>query len=100
FGPLLVLTVTVTVIMLGKSSTPDFSIQLAVYLVTLFAICMVCHGELVRLRPDPRHLTAFYMAMSIGGAVGGLFVAVLAPTIFVGFWEFQVALAVCCWIGA
>ena len=41
----------------------------------LFVCCMVCHGELYRLRPDPRHLTGYYLMIAAGGALGGLFVA-------------------------
>jgi len=53
----------------------------------LFVACMVMHGELYRLRPDPAHLTRFYLMVSVGGALGGLFVAVVAPAIFSGPWE-------------
>jgi SAM-dependent methyltransferase len=56
---------------------------------------MVCHGELYRLRPDPRHLTAFYLTIAVGGALGGLFVAVIAPAVFPGFWEVPLGLLFC-----
>ena len=46
---------------------------------------MICHGELVRLRPRMYHLTAFYLALAIGGAFGSLIVNVLAPFWFDGF---------------
>src|SRR3712207_7018176 len=46
--------------------------QLAIHLLTLFAACMVCHGELARRRPDPRHLTGYYLAIAAGGAAGGV----------------------------
>jgi hypothetical protein len=59
----------------------------------LFVCCMVCHGELARRKPDPRHLTLFYLMISVGGAVGGLFVALLAPRLFTGFWELPIAMA-------
>lgn len=58
----------------------------------LFLVCMICHGELVRLRPGVAHLTAFYLAVSAGGAVGGVFVAIVAPHVFTFFTEFQLAL--------
>ena len=45
--------------------------ELVLYSAMLFFVCMVCHGELVRLRPDPRHLTEFYLLIAAGGAVGG-----------------------------
>lgn len=67
-------------------------VQLAVYLVTLFAACMVCHGEVVRHKPDPRHLTGFYLWVSAGGAAGGMFTGVLAPNLFPDLWELPLAL--------
>ncbi len=67
-------------------------LQLAVYFAALFAICMLCHGELARSRPDPQHLTAYYLAIAGGGAGGGLFVALAAPLLFPDFWELHLAL--------
>jgi hypothetical protein len=54
---------------------------------------MLCHGELYLLRPDAQHLTSFYLMVSIGGALGGIFTSLIAPFIFNGYWEFMVALA-------
>ncbi len=70
-----------------------FVAELAVYFGAMFGVCMVCHGELVRLRPDPRHLTAFYLLISAGGALGGLFVSLVAPVVFDTFFEWTLALA-------
>lgn len=64
--------------------------QVIVYSVALLAGCMVCHGELYRLRPNPQRLTAFYLAISAGGAIGGVFVAVVAPHLFNSFAELPV----------
>ncbi len=58
----------------------------------LFVSCMVCHGELYRLRPEPARLTQYFLGISGGGALGGLFVAVLAPLWFDGYWEFHISL--------
>ncbi len=58
----------------------------------LFVCCMVCHGELVRRKPAVRHLTLFYLMMSVGGALGGLFVGLLAPVIFRAYFELPIAL--------
>ena len=58
----------------------------------LFVCCMVCHGELSRRRPHPRYLTNFYLMVSVGGAIGGLFVAFLSPRIFREYTELPVAL--------
>jgi hypothetical protein len=61
----------------------------------LYTTCMVCHGELARLKPHPRYLTHFYLMISAGGAVGGLFVGLIAPHVFRALYEFPVALALC-----
>ena len=71
-------------------------LQLAIYFGTLFSICMLCHGELARMRPDPGSLTAFYLTLSAGGAGGGLFVGLLAPMIFPAFWEHYLGLLAAC----
>lgn len=63
--------------------------------VVLFASCMICHGELARLKPEVKRLTTFYLTISAGGACGGLVVAVVAPHIFRFFTEFQLSLGIC-----
>ncbi len=67
-------------------------VMLPAYAATLFAACMVCHGELVRLKPAPRYLTGFYLAISIGGALGGVFVGLVAPRVFLDLYELPVGL--------
>ncbi|MFM8251911.1 MAG: spermidine synthase [Planctomycetota bacterium] len=64
------------------------------YLATLFSICMLCHGELVRRQPESRHLTSFYLMSSAGGAVGGIIVALVCPEIFPSYYELNWALTV------
>jgi MFS family permease len=59
----------------------------------LFLLCMLCHGELVRLRPQPRYLTSFYLMISAGGALGGLSVSLVAPQLFNTFAEWKIGLA-------
>ncbi len=61
----------------------------------LFVCCMVCHGELARRRPHPRYLTQFYLMVSVGGAVGGLFVAFISPRLFRDYLELPVAMVGC-----
>jgi SAM-dependent methyltransferase len=56
---------------------------------------MVCHGELARLKPDPKYLTHFYLMMSAGGALGGLLVGLLAPHFLNALYEMPVSLVVC-----
>jgi hypothetical protein len=65
------------------------------FALALFICCMACHGELVRTRPHPRYLTGFYVAVSLGGVCGGLFVGLLAPSIFHAYDEFPIGLALC-----
>ena len=55
---------------LGVRSFENYVEELVSYFAAMFSICMVCHGELVRLRPDPRHLTGFYLMIAAGGAWG------------------------------
>jgi hypothetical protein len=70
-------------------------VLLPLFCFGLFVCCMFCHGELARLKPDPRHLTQFYVMLSLGGALGAAFVALVAPRIFSGFYELAVALGGC-----
>ncbi len=70
-------------------------LQVLVYLVGLFFCCMVCHGELAAQRPGTRHLTSFYLLLAAGGAIGGLFVGMIAPHLFLGYWEMHIGLLAC-----
>src|SRR5262249_45354611 len=68
--------------LLNEGYLQGFWTQVGGYLAVLFVACMVCHGELYRLRPPPERLTAYYLAVSLGGALGGAFVALVAPVLF------------------
>ncbi|MGB8059460.1 MAG: fused MFS/spermidine synthase [Pseudolabrys sp.] len=72
--------------------------SLAAHLVAFFIIAMACHGELSRTRPAPQHLTTFYVSLSLGGMVGGLFSGLLAPYAFSWIAEYPIlaAIAVLC----
>jgi hypothetical protein len=74
----------------------NIQVQVLVFLALLFTSCMVCHSELVRSRPEPEHLTGYYLIISAGGALGGVLIALVAPALFKGFWEFPLALALTC----
>jgi spermidine synthase len=69
--------------------------MLVLFGLGLFTCCMVCHGELARLKPDPKYLTHFYLTISAGGALGGIFVGLLAPHIFKSFYELPLGLVLC-----
>ena len=63
--------------------------------LVLFAVCMVCHGELARSKPAASHLSTFYFMLSAGGAIGSGFVVFIAPRIFRDVGEFALTLLVC-----
>jgi hypothetical protein len=71
-------------------------VQVGLYLAVLFIMCMICNGELARARPPTQHLTAYYLAIAAGGALGGAFVALVAPRIFMEFTEYPIGLALAC----
>ena len=95
FFPLLfVSTIGVCWVML-KNLEAAMPLQIGALALVLFSGCMVCHGELALLKPGVRSLTAYYLAVAAGGVAGGLFVALAAPLLFNGYWEFHAALWLC-----
>lgn len=98
FSIILIISVAgVTRVTVAGPHTP-LGLQILAHGGALLAGCMVCHGELYRLRPAPRHLSAFYLWVSVGGVLGGLIVGIVAPRVFVTFAEYPLALAACCLI--
>lgn len=93
YAGMFIVSTALTVFVMLNATAIHVYWQILAYSLLLFSACMLCHGELYRLRPSAEHLTAFYLMVSIGGAVGGLFVSLIAPFIFNGYWEFFVALA-------
>ena len=86
-------------------SNPQLYQQVGASIATLFVACMLCHGELHRLRPAPGRLTGYYLAIAAGGAGGSLFVTLLAPLLFADYRELQLGLVmlpyflgVICWL--
>jgi SAM-dependent methyltransferase len=78
-----------------RGSEDGLSVKGAIplFCANLFIFCMVCHGELVKLKPHPRYLTSFYLMISAGGALGGICVGLVALNLFPGFFEMQIGLA-------
>jgi hypothetical protein len=72
---------------------------IGLYCAALFALCLFCHGELHRLRPATRSLTAYYVSIAIGGALGAIAVGVGAPMLLSGNYELSIALAVVAMLG-
>jgi SAM-dependent methyltransferase len=75
--------------------TAKLRVLIPVFSGGLFVCCMVCHGELADVKPHPRHLTSYYLMISLGGAVGGFFVGVVAPYGFRGYYELPAGIAAC-----
>jgi len=90
---LFILSVVLTLFVMLNATRLHVYWQILSYCLLLFAACMLCHGELYLLRPSAKFLTTFYLMVSIGGACGGVFVSLIAPLIFNGYWEFFVGLA-------
>jgi hypothetical protein len=76
--------------LLGRSA--GFILLIALFTAGLFVGCMFCHGEMARLKPDPQYLTRFYLMMSVGGALGAVLVAIVAPQVLEGYFELNIAL--------
>jgi len=70
----------------------DLRTAASVFFVGLFVACMFCHGELARMKPDPRWLTRFYLMLSLGGALGAVLIAIVAPMVLSGYFEVNIAL--------
>jgi SAM-dependent methyltransferase len=68
--------------------------HIAVFTLGLYFVCMFCHGELARRRPGPRHLTLFYLVVSLGGVLGGVLVGIIAPVTLPGYLELEIALVI------
>jgi hypothetical protein len=92
FTSLLVVGTAVVCLVLPAGNDAPMRLQIIVYTATLFIACMVCHGELYRLKPPPKYLTGYFLYISAGGALGGFFVAILAPAIFKDYRELQLGL--------
>ena len=95
FLPLLFPSIASLVAATGPLNEGSVSIMLPLLCAALFVCCMTCHGELARLRPAADRLTVFYLSISVGGAIGGLFVGLLAPHLFPAMFEYPIAFVAC-----
>src|SRR5947209_3143404 len=77
-------------------SNPSIWTLIPLYSATLFAACMVCHGELARSKPHPQHLTGFYLMLALGGAAGGVLVGLVAPNVFEDLYELPIGMLALC----
>jgi SAM-dependent methyltransferase len=90
--PFLVIPLALLFFLNIKSPWPFFPL----HLLAFFIIAMVCHGELMKDRPAAAHLTEFYLWMSVGGVLGGLFNALVAPATFNAVIEYPLMIVVAC----
>jgi hypothetical protein len=88
-SPLLLLLV---VFLMASGTRPPLAVTLGLHLAAFTGLALVLHGELARLRPEPARLTEYYLWVSLGGVLGGLFAAA-SPLMFPGVWEYPIALA-------
>jgi len=91
----LVLAAVALPVMAWYSDSLDLKVAIPIYLGGLFVCCMFCHGELSQLKPAPRFLTTYYLMISLGGAIGGLLVGLVAPHLLSGYFELGIGLVAC-----
>ena len=92
FLALLVPGAAAIALLIPAGTDAPMRLQIILYNVVLFLACMVCHGELYRLKPAPRGLTSYFLHISLGGALGGFLVAIVGPAVFDDYRELQVGL--------
>jgi len=81
--------------LLAEGASPNLKVMIPLYLAVLFVLCMFCHGELARRKPAPARLTEFYLLVSLGGALGSVLAALVAPRLFTGRYELPLAMVAC-----
>jgi hypothetical protein len=94
-APLLVL---LPVFLLISHITIGNTLAFLLYLSSFLAVALTCHCDLAHSRPSAEHLTEFFLIVSLGGVLGGLFNALVAPLIFNDVYEFEVALVLACFM--
>jgi hypothetical protein len=97
-APVMVLLLVFVMIGLKPHGKVQVWLELLLYNLTFFAAALMCHYELARDRPSPRHLTEFFLLMSVGGVLGGVFNSLVAPLAFGHAYEFRIALVLACFM--
>ncbi|CCD96253.1 conserved membrane hypothetical protein [Bradyrhizobium sp. ORS 375] len=87
------LAIAGVVVLLAFGGEQNLALTLGGHQLCFFIIAMACHGELARTRPAAKYLTGFYVALSFGGMVGGLFAGLIAPFTFSWVAEYPILLA-------
>jgi protein-L-isoaspartate O-methyltransferase len=94
FAAAAVLSASLVCYALFKGVDLPITVQIPLYAVALFIFCLICHAELYDMRPASQHLTLFYLVIAGGGAIGGCFVALIAPLLFNTFFELHLGLLI------
>jgi hypothetical protein len=92
---LCLLTVMLIICMIAEVTQPAWLI-VTLHLLMFFAAALICHSELAKDRPPAARLTDFYLCLSIGGVLGGIMNALLAPVIFHRVWEYPLIMVLAC----
>ena len=90
--PLLVLVSAMAWTLHAETGLMDIKLAIPLALAGLFVMCMFFHGELAAAKPEPRYLTRFYLMVSLGGALGGVAVGMVAVKLFNTYYEFGIGL--------
>ena len=77
----------------------DVKTGVPLYVAGLFVLCMFLHGEMASMRPGPRYLTRFYLMLSLGGAIGGVTVGLVAPHVLPAYYELGIGLVLVAVLG-
>ncbi|MDF1513720.1 MAG: hypothetical protein P1S60_07925, partial [Anaerolineae bacterium] len=93
--PLFSISTLAIVYALSQGNRISIPAQLLIHNSALFIACLVAHGELARLRPEPYLLTAFYLITALGGVLGTVLVNLAAPLIFTHYWEYHLGFLFC-----
>ncbi len=95
-GNLAPVMILLLVFLLISGVNPGVGLTLLLHLMTFFAAALMCHYELARDRPSPKFLTTYFLIMSFGGVLGGIFNSLLAPLIFAQDYEYKLVLIIAC----
>src|SRR5262249_29381497 len=98
-GRMFPLTLPPLVMAFALQATQPISLLILLHLTVFFVASMLCHAALAADRPETKHLTKFYLWLSAGGVLGGVFNALLAPLVFNSIAEYQLTLILASWLG-
>jgi spermidine synthase len=90
------IAILITLFLLVSDLSQRIWVTILSHLLLLLVVALACHGELALARPPPRRLTEFYLLISLGGVLGGLFNALLAPLVFSSLAEYPLVMVLAC----